>query len=638
MIALVLTLALQDAPSTDDASRRARADVAAIQPEINAAIDAGMRFLLSEQLADGSWEHLSELYPSGSTALCVYALLKSGLTVRHPAVRAGLDAMLSMPPRETYSAGVQLLALNATDNDAYRNAMEPILGELLAWREKGGWSYPADQGGDELVPVKGTLDLSNIQYAALGLRAAVLSDYAIDARVWKDLAKTTQTFQTESGGFRYWNEEHNPFAVTGSMTTAGVATLHMAREALGKSPKGADEAIERGLAWLDANLRLASNPSERSDGLGRGGGHYFYYLFGIERVGSFLDRDQLGGKFWYRDGARRLLKAQNSNGSWNDPPTTLEMRPLMRDEGSSELSDTCFALLFLRRASGRTGGQRTADHVYVSEDPDDDVLLRATGKGEVTVWLAGFSDAALARHGRGPVVKGMRVGHVEYLVDGEVKGRVQGDPARAWDASQRMAFRVWLPPGEHRISARVALVPAQAPAGAVHATETLEGAGFGLELSMAGNEFDPLLVGLARRNRIGELKKVETSSGGELSLLAADGVFATRWLSDPGDAQPAITLNLKRPALASELVLCQAARDASERRTVDRARLLAISFNGSKEPLTVEAPDDVLTPIRVPLPEPVRVRTLEIRVLERVEGARSAGRLGFCEVALLHAE
>ena len=629
---LSLCLAFSIAPQDGSALQAERQELAELQPAINSSIEDGVSFLLETQLADGSWDHLSELYPTGATALCVLALLKSGLSAEHPNVKAALTTMLALPPEETYSAGVQLMALEATRTEYYQNAMEPILQELLGWRKKGGWSYPADHGGDSLVPVKGTLDLSNIQYATLGLRAASLADYKIKPQVWKAIAKETLGYQTESGGFHYWKEEHSQFAVTGSMTAAGIAILSMVSEGLGdRAPSSIPESQERALAWLAENFSLARNPADRSGA----GGHLYYYLFGIERVASFLGLDRIADKNWYLGGAKRIVRAQLGNGSWSDAPTTLELRLLNPGESSSAISDTCFALLFLRKASARSGPQASKPDSYVSENTGDEVVLRASGRaGGLTIWIENFSTKVKQSYGAGPVVRGLRIAKVTYLVDEVAVATVDNDPSRPWKLGARFSKTIWLGEGEHDLSVSVSLVDPEAPAGSRHGTITILGTGFSAEVGHYSQDFDSTLTGLARTNLISAGTKLKASSNEQTARFAVDGIYATRWLSEPSDKQPKLELTLKRPARCSTIILCQAARHRDELRDYDRVKKLAIRVNKQKEPLIVEFTGSTLSPLRIELEEEVSLRNLELHILEREEAPNSDGQLGFTEVAV----
>jgi hypothetical protein len=62
-----------------------------------------------------------------------------------------------------------------------------------------------------------------------------------------------------------------------------------------------------------------------------------YFLWSVERVGVAFGLGKIEGKDWYDWGSAILLKSQQEDGSWRD-----------RFPG---ICDTCFALLFLRRAN-----------------------------------------------------------------------------------------------------------------------------------------------------------------------------------------------------------------------------------------------------------------------------------------------
>jgi len=66
-----------------------------------------------------------------------------------------------------------------------------------------------------------------------------------------------------------------------------------------------------------------------------------YFLWTVERVGVLYKLRQINGKEWYAWGADELLTRQLGKGSWRQGVYY----------GSTELIDTCFALLFLSRAN-----------------------------------------------------------------------------------------------------------------------------------------------------------------------------------------------------------------------------------------------------------------------------------------------
>jgi hypothetical protein len=70
---------------------------------------------------------------------------------------------------------------------------------------------------------------------------------------------------------------------------------------------------------------------------------HYPFLWAVERYGGLTQRDKIGEHAWYAEGAEWLVAEQKDDGAWG---TTLE--------------DTCFALLFLRRATITYGGDEPA--------------------------------------------------------------------------------------------------------------------------------------------------------------------------------------------------------------------------------------------------------------------------------------
>ncbi len=153
---------------------------------------------------------------------------------------------------------------------------------------------------------------------------------------------------------------------TGSMTGCGVANLLMVKDVLLESKKGrklweemgfdrtVDTAIWDGLAWLDLNWSSFTNPKR--------GGYHVYYLYSIERAMDLLGKKLVGKHVWYNEGAKELLSRQNRvkiagaggsevKGTFWDTKSTHE---------PTDVLDTCFALLFLKRATKDLGVPVTA--------------------------------------------------------------------------------------------------------------------------------------------------------------------------------------------------------------------------------------------------------------------------------------
>jgi hypothetical protein len=161
----------------------------------------------------------------------------------------------------------------------------------------------------------------------MGLKVGEGHGFRVPRGLWNKLLETMPTLQAEEGGMRY-----RPGTLyRASMTHAALLVMDYARDGLGlKSlPRDAREADRLGRRWLDEHFDVERHP------FGRGWvkGHYFYYLYGLERYAMHFGIERVAGHDWYREGAEALLARQEGNGSWGN------------------LEDTCFAILFLRRAT-----------------------------------------------------------------------------------------------------------------------------------------------------------------------------------------------------------------------------------------------------------------------------------------------
>ena len=645
-LGLFLTAQLLAAPC--GAQEDWRAEVTQLQPRIDKAIDRGVEWLLAHQQRDGSWGHHWQLYPTGQTALCAYTLLKCGLPPTHSALRRALNYLLDRRPGETYSAGCTLMAFQATKDPAYQPKMQKVLDDLLSWQD-GTWSYPYEPEGASWGEHPFIRDLSNTQYAALGLRAAAAAGLKIKDQVWIELATgvlrnleraetveipiekgRTGAPRQEAAGFRY--RAFGPYAgsSTGSMTAAGVAVLHMCKEALGnRAPGDLDSRITRGidlgLNWLASCLEIAKNP--RSDGW------LYYWLYGLERVGSFREIDVLGKHPWYLEGARFLVDKQGGNGDWV--------------QFSSE-ADTCFALLFLRRASAAptTGGGpiRSGQHVHASEGPGHQVSMRGTGGSDgapLALWITGFGrkvHADFAGKDEDPV-PGLRVAKVEYLVDGEVVATVPGDPSRPWRSHDTYTGGCELTRrGVYAIGARVTLVLPGAPKAAQEPVAVVSAKGFSLDAKLVHEPWMDEATRAYGRNLLRRVDPVATASStnsdGQTPARAVDGGEASCWMCKKDDKQPKLTLQWAAPIKANTLVLTQANGMPINRNKHDRITKVLVKVSGIPKPFECDLAADELEPTVIPLGGLVQASRLEITVLERATGTGWPGHCGFAEVAL----
>ncbi|MEQ8767296.1 MAG: terpene cyclase/mutase family protein [Planctomycetota bacterium] len=364
-----------------------------LQPKINSAIDKGIEYLLAEQERDGSWAAMQDRYRNGQTALTVYTLVKSGVSPEHPAIRRALAFLEAVDPGETYSMGCQLMALMAIANPDHKSWVRRLHGILVGWQHpNGGWPYPW-----------GGVDLSNTQYAALGLRAAASLGVPTEPDIWIKLGDNVIAHQEKPAdpyapaGYGY----HPGREPTGSMTAAGVSVLAICREQLGESHPATARmvtSLKRGEDWLVRFFSAKDNPKGPNDEWTT------YYLYGLERVAALLDLERLGAHDWYREGARFLTEKQKGEGSWSAT-------------GGRDQENTAFSLLFLSRATAPTTGKSISrsTKTYAIEGPDEIVGLRASGDTPLTVWITGLGDRIRERLGITDPKAPLDIRHADYV-------------------------------------------------------------------------------------------------------------------------------------------------------------------------------------------------------------------------------
>ena len=310
-----------------------------LQAEVDTAINKGVDFLVKHYVANDYDEEL-----------IFYTLVKSGVKIPDATMEPLLNKMLNKRLERTYNVALLAMALSDLDRVKYLDLIVQCAEFLLANQSSAGnWTYGAPitkyvntPSSKPISPTEGTstrsvrrvtikmpprrlsttYDNSCTQYALLGLRACADAYIEIPRQVWVDAEKHLQLTQGSDGGWCYTT---GPISY-GSMTAGGLGGLAICRFYLNKNIKD-DKNIRGGMNWLAQNFTVRENP--------KFGSCHYYYLYGLERAGIFAGTEQFGGNEWYPLGANYLLNEQKANGSWGDSPN----------------QDTCFAILFLRRAT-----------------------------------------------------------------------------------------------------------------------------------------------------------------------------------------------------------------------------------------------------------------------------------------------
>ncbi len=325
---------------------------------VRSGVDGAIAFLRQKQKPNGEWDEYPGYRP-GTTALCALALLSAGLDKDDPTVAKALEFLRGFSPQEqnqTYPISLQTMVFCLADPETDRARIEANVAWLVERQLKtsneydGGWSYVGIDQASERA------DNSNSQFALLALYEAEQAGVAIDEAVWKRAENYWLRMQNDDGSWGYRASTLNPEGFpsgygTGSMTCAGIAALAMTsgvREAARARVEGDDFVccqdvedeiavrISSGLNWLGKHFSARTNP-------GRAAGtdtYFFYYLYGLERIGRLTANRFVGRSDWYREGADALLRRKGAFSQfWN----------AQKDLAGNNCVSTSFALLFLSK-------------------------------------------------------------------------------------------------------------------------------------------------------------------------------------------------------------------------------------------------------------------------------------------------
>ena len=338
--------------------------------QVDAAIEKSRDFLWAHLQAQHAKNKVRTLVDGGPDLLSALALVHAGAPQKYPVFDAQLRAYLTkFDPRTTqlgtYESGLFCMLIEAYGDPVFLPKLRDTARYLLELQgAEGTWGYgysipstiygPVSLGNGKALQVFGGTPLegsnpgvdvldrltdygknhdgdnSVSQFALLGLQAASRWHVLAAPETWKRNLAAYRARQCEDGGWDYLNKGATGY---GSMTCAGICALAIDRYETGEKEATVDEQLERGLAWLDRNFSVSTNPAN-------GTNHLYYYLYSLERVGRILDTEFVGSHEWYPLGARFLVDNQKPNGKWVE----------LTDDEDPRLA-TSFALLFLTRAT-----------------------------------------------------------------------------------------------------------------------------------------------------------------------------------------------------------------------------------------------------------------------------------------------
>lgn len=270
---------------------------------------------------------------AGHLGLLSLAAVHDGMDPTKAPLKDALAKLADADTDQTYALSLRILVAEACPSFPDRESQsKKDLKALLRNRHDGGFGYSPDGGN---------WDLSNTQYAALGLRAATALGHEVAKETWSSIA-TAVARANHGGGFSYTPDNNGP---TLSMTAAGLAVLAICQQQLearnATLPKATLQRRERGWQWI----------ANHKDGIGKKNTpHCFYFHYGLLRAAVLDDKTEIDGLDWYERGATMLLEDQGAGGGWGQGHDGGPFGQALA--GGTKIGvpvDTAFAVLFLRR-------------------------------------------------------------------------------------------------------------------------------------------------------------------------------------------------------------------------------------------------------------------------------------------------
>ena len=297
----------------------------------------------------------------------LYTLIYSGVPKTSPDFQKALTRVLNRDHQAVYQTAVEAMLLAEIDRSKYQPQIALCAQFLVdAQCENGQWDYagekietpeyspdvatgkpedkPAETPGTKPAPKKTTAlksvtvrrqkkgpaagNNSTTQIALLGLRACMSANVKVPADAFARSDAWWRKNQNNDGGWGY-GDKGGGGASYGSMTAGALGSLAICDYYLGRDPK-TDRDIQKGAKWFEeaSHWGFDKNPKHPM--------YHYYWFYALERAGVLIGADLFSGHDWYKEGADWLLAKQEKDGRWNNPDW---------------VEDTCYAVLFLRRAT-----------------------------------------------------------------------------------------------------------------------------------------------------------------------------------------------------------------------------------------------------------------------------------------------
>jgi hypothetical protein len=353
-----LTLLECDVPATDPAVRKAAEAVRAASVHLTHTYSIALSLLFLDRLGEESDVPIIE---SLTVRLLAGQTVNGGWDYNCPDVPEAearrLTSLLKQRNELTTRPKGEPQRTTDKTGDAKAAGQRKLTDEIRQQIDVINREAPRKQAGRD--------DNSNTQFAVLALWVARRHGLPVDGAMTLVNVRFRNS-QNGDGGWDYPYHAHTPGGARGGRSTAtmtcsgllGLAVVHGAAESVlrtekpkeGDKPKEGqkphklpdptkDPVVRAGLVALGSAIGhpVGDKKGKHAPALANGG-RVYYFLWSLERVGVAYGLKTIGGKDWYGWGSEILVANQQADGSW-------------KGDFSAMGADTCFALLFLKRAN-----------------------------------------------------------------------------------------------------------------------------------------------------------------------------------------------------------------------------------------------------------------------------------------------
>ena len=312
----------------------------AADDQLATMVSRGVRFLESQQAADGSFNSRVGI---GPTALATLALIRSGRTTKDPTVAKAVAYLTRFvqddgsihPPRSrlsNYETCVTVLCLEAANQDGKYDKMIEGANRYLRtgiWDEGEGKQKADPAYGGAGYGGQSRPDLSNTSFLIDALKAsgAKEGDEALEkALVFVSRCQNLESEHNNTpfagkindGGFYYTpvvgEQAEDRQTPDGGLRSYGAMTYSGLKSMIYAGVDKDDPRVKAAVQWISKYYDLDSNP-----GMGEAGLFYYYHTFAkaLDALGTEQVTDANGmQRNWRRDLMAALAERQQKDGSW----------------------------------------------------------------------------------------------------------------------------------------------------------------------------------------------------------------------------------------------------------------------------------------------------------------------------------